>query len=199
MRGYRRLVPALIHLNGPPGIGKSTLAELYVDRHPGTLNLDTDALHRFIGGWRDVEGRTHDIVRPLALAMAAAHLRGGRDVMFPHYLGSVEEIETFEAVAAEQQADFYELVLLADKSEAIDRFGRRQPDSDWHRHNRDVVAHHGGDDFLAGLYDQLLQILDLRPSAVVLQSEPGAIEETYASLVEALSVVRREGIEPPTR
>jgi predicted kinase len=193
-------VAALIHLNGPPGIGKSTLAELYVDRHPGALNLDTDALHHFIGGWRHVDGRTHDIVRPLALAMATAHLRGGRDVVLPHYLGTVAEIETFEAVAAEQRADFYEIVLLADRTEAIDRFIRRQPDSDWHRHNRDVVAHHGGDDFLAGLYDQLLEIVRLRPSAMVLRSEPDAIAEAYAALAEALDeVVRREGIEPPTR
>jgi MoxR-like ATPase len=32
----------LVHLNGPPGIGKSTLAAVYADRHPGTLNLDVD-------------------------------------------------------------------------------------------------------------------------------------------------------------
>jgi anion-transporting ArsA/GET3 family ATPase len=37
-----RRMPRLIHLNGPSGVGKSTVARMYADRHPGVLNLDTD-------------------------------------------------------------------------------------------------------------------------------------------------------------
>ncbi|MEJ7706101.1 MAG: hypothetical protein WKF82_13395 [Nocardioidaceae bacterium] len=43
-------MPRLIHLNGPPGIGKSTLAQWYVDNHPGVLNLDIDQVRCLIGG-----------------------------------------------------------------------------------------------------------------------------------------------------
>ena len=92
-------MPRLIHLNGPPGIGKSTLAALYADRHPGTLDLDIDRLHALVGGWRDPENRTHDVLRPVALAMASAHLGGGRDVILPQYLGRIAEIEAFERAA----------------------------------------------------------------------------------------------------
>ncbi|MEJ7742270.1 MAG: hypothetical protein WKF73_06810 [Nocardioidaceae bacterium] len=42
-------MPRLIHLNGPPGIGKSTLAQWYVDNHPGVLNLDIDQVRCLIG------------------------------------------------------------------------------------------------------------------------------------------------------
>lgn len=35
-------VPRLIHLNGPPGIGKSVLAQLWAQDHPGVLNLDIE-------------------------------------------------------------------------------------------------------------------------------------------------------------
>jgi adenylate kinase family enzyme len=45
------LVSRLIHLNGPPGIGKSTLARRYVADHPGVLNCDIDVLRSLIGGW----------------------------------------------------------------------------------------------------------------------------------------------------
>jgi hypothetical protein len=45
----------LVHLNGPPGIGESTLSALYPDRNPGTLNLDVNALHHRVGGWQDQE------------------------------------------------------------------------------------------------------------------------------------------------
>jgi hypothetical protein len=48
-------VARLVHLNGPPGIGKPTLSALYVDQNPGSLNLDVDILHRLVGGWQDEE------------------------------------------------------------------------------------------------------------------------------------------------
>jgi hypothetical protein len=44
-------VVRLIHLNGPPGIGKSTIASAFADRHPGVLNLDIDRVAAMIGGW----------------------------------------------------------------------------------------------------------------------------------------------------
>jgi hypothetical protein len=43
----------MIVLNGPPGCGKSTLARMYVDEHPGSVNLDIDRARDLIGRWRD--------------------------------------------------------------------------------------------------------------------------------------------------
>ena len=177
---------SLIHLNGPPGIGKSTLSALYTDRHPGTLNLDIDSLHRLVGGWQDPENRTHDVLRPVALAMASTHLAGGRDVIVPQYLARLDEIESFEKVADEQGAEFCEIVLLGGKAESIARFVRRKDDSAWGEHNRRLVELQGGSAMLAAMYDQLMDIVELRPSAVVVRSEPDAVEDTYALLTQAL-------------
>lgn len=60
-----------VHLNGPPGIGKSTLSALYADRNPGTLNVDVDILHRLVGGWQDEQTDTWPVVWSLVRAMAA--------------------------------------------------------------------------------------------------------------------------------
>lgn len=91
----------LILLNGPPGIGKSTLSRRYGAAHPGVLDLDVDRLRGFIGGWEDRFSETGEIVRPLGLALAATHLRGGRDVVLPQYLGDLGEVARFERVAHE--------------------------------------------------------------------------------------------------
>lgn len=105
-------MPRLILLNGPPGIGKSTLAQLYADDHPGVLNLDIDRLRTLIGGWRGRFTETSEIVRPIALSMAATHLRSGRDVVMPQYLGRLSEIERLEAVAQDSGAAFCEVMLM---------------------------------------------------------------------------------------
>ena len=179
-------MPRLLHLNGPPGIGKSTLAALYVDRHPGTLNLDIDTLHQLVGGWRDPDNHTHEVLRPVALAMAATHLRGGRDVVLPQFLGRVDAIEAFERAARGEGAEFVEVVLIDDRSRAVERFDLREDDSAWGRHNRQVVDELGGAEALAEMYDRLVAALEQRPRAVVVESEYGAVEETYAALVRSL-------------
>lgn len=105
----------LVHVNGPPGIGKSTLSALYADRHPGVLNLDVDAVHRLVGGWQDEETDTWPVVWSLVRAMAKSHLEDGRDVLLPQYHATVDEVVALEKLAHRHGAGFREVVLLADR------------------------------------------------------------------------------------
>lgn len=72
MRAYRAwapiklpAMPRLTHLNGPPGTGKSVLAQLRAQDHPGVLHLDIDRLRVLVGGWRQRFAETGEILRPL--------------------------------------------------------------------------------------------------------------------------------------
>jgi predicted kinase len=67
-------------------VGKSTIAQRYVDAHPGALNLDIDRVRRMIGGWRDDPSSAGRAARALALAAAETHLATGHDVVVPQYL-----------------------------------------------------------------------------------------------------------------
>lgn len=178
----------LVLLNGPPGIGKSTLAARHAERWPGTLNLDIDTLHRLLGGWREMGGRVHDVLRPLALAMAAAHLRGGRDVVVPQFLSRIGEITAFEGVARAEGAAFHEIVLLDSREGAAERFDRRaaHDDDPWIQESRRFVAEGGGAALLGSMYDTLLDVVRLRPGAVVVRSETGAVEATHRLVQAAL-------------
>jgi hypothetical protein len=119
--------------------------------------------------------------------MASTHLAGGRDVVLPQYLARVEEIERFERVARDCGAEFREVVLLDDKAASISRFCSSKDVSEWAEHNRQVVAEQGGPAFLAAMYDRLMEVLQLRRAAMVVRSEPEAVEATYAALNAALS------------
>ncbi|MGK8504505.1 AAA family ATPase [Nocardia asiatica] len=179
-------MPRLIHLNGMPAVGKSTLADLYVRDHPGVLNLDIDRLQELVGGWEDLRQPTHGILRPVALAMASAHLQGGHDVVLPYFLGGLSEIQEFERVAERTGSRFCQIVLLDSKSSSLARFERRTGTDPWNLHVRRCVEHWGGVPYLEGLYSQLLDRIHTTAGTVVLPSIEGALDETYALLVSTL-------------
>ncbi|MEV6602965.1 AAA family ATPase [Kutzneria sp. NPDC051319] len=70
----------LIHVNGPSGVGKSTVAQRYADRHPGVLNLDTDQVVSLIGGWRENFWQALTAGRRLAIGMAETHAERHRHI-----------------------------------------------------------------------------------------------------------------------
>lgn len=180
-------MPWLVVLNGPPAIGKSTLARRYVDDHAGVLDLDIDQLAGLIGGERSP--RLLALARSDALALAAAHLRAGADVLVPQYIGRVTELERFETVAAQSGADFRHLVLTADRALAVARFARRGRTTDdrlLQEIHREVESH-GGSAAVAEMYDSLASVVRARPTSILLVSQEGAVDETYARLVAALS------------
>ncbi|MCZ3386447.1 MAG: hypothetical protein LH630_05675 [Actinomycetia bacterium] len=95
-----------------------------MDEHPGTLNLDIDRVRHLVGGWRTDFAGAGAIVRPIAIAMLQAHLRGGRDVVMPQYLGSTNEVNLIESATRDAGAGFVELVLIANRDEPVARFLR---------------------------------------------------------------------------
>ncbi|NUR06565.1 MAG: AAA family ATPase [Nocardioidaceae bacterium] len=176
----------LLHLNGPPGIGKSTLARRYATEHPGVLLLDLDVLCGLLPGVPFREA--HPVVRPLALAMADAHLSSGRDVLLPQYLGRVSEVERFETAATGAGASFVDVLVTDERERAVARFARRGADDDdpWHAQVREFVAGLGGDDHLREMYDALQPVLATRPSYVVVESREGELDATYDALLRVL-------------
>lgn len=119
------MVPGLIHLNGPTGVGKSTIAARYAAAHPKTLNLDADEIVRLIGGWREDFHGTVGLVRPLAITMATHHLATGHDVVMPQLIARDAERERFAQAARSAGAQYLEFVLLAPADVVTRRFQQR--------------------------------------------------------------------------
>jgi predicted kinase len=173
-------MPRLIHLNGAPGIGKSTLAARYVDEHPGVLRCDVDALRTMIGGWEH-DQQAASRARTVALAMITAYLRTGGDVVLPQLVARKEQLERFRRAADDGGGDYVHIMLLASPAAAITRFRARaagSPDQ-WTAHATASWDTCGGD-------DAIRTVMSTLEGMNAVQVASTTLEETYARVVEAL-------------
>ncbi len=179
-------MPLVLHLNGAPGVGKSTLARLWADRHPGTLLLDIDALRTWVSGWRDDFAATGAAVRPVALAMLAAYVGQGRDVVVPQLIASESELTRFEGAARDAGGRFVEVILDADDADDAEvRFAARERDQPWLEAVHQMVEQAPAD-HLRDYAERLAALAEARPDAVRLPTTTGEVEAAYAALVAAV-------------
>ena len=177
-------MPRLIHLNGPPAVGKSTLAARWAADHPGTLLCDIDALRTMIGGW-ETYAMSAGLSRTGGLALITAHLRTGHDVVVPQYVGLPDQLERFRGAADDAGAAYVCVLLTATAEEVARRFVARNasaaPDDRWAAYLR-ADWERGGYAELGPTIDRLERLVDDR----WLRVESTTPDSTYAALVAAL-------------
>jgi len=172
----------LIHLNGPSGIGKSTVARRYADRHPGVLDLEADQIVTLLGGWRDAFWDTLPAARRLALAMAETHLRAGFDVVMPQLVARVDQAERFEAAARAGGGEYLEIVLVASARNGAARYAGRGEHV-----AADAMAARGGAEVLDQINGHVAEYLPLRPQCTVLDTDRLGPAETCAAVEEIVA------------
>ncbi len=182
-------MPTLIHLNGPSGVGKSTLAQRYVEEHPGVLNLDIDRVVTLIGGWRENFFGVVSQARRIAIAMAEAHLQNGCDVVMPQLMTNVGEAERFESAAVRADAEYIEIALTVELAELTRRFHTKAKYSELNAQVERAVTAEGGDNLLQRILQQFGTYLEQRPEAVRLNTSGADPAESYS---QVLTVLKRD-------
>ncbi|RPF21834.1 AAA family ATPase [Myceligenerans xiligouense] len=176
-------MPRLILLNGAPGTGKSTLAELLAQDQVLTLALDVDGIKHSLGGWSEDAQASGLRARRLALAMAREQLRSGHDVVVGQYLARTDFIDSLEALAEECGATFVECLLELDAPTLARRLADRAaaPTRPEHQVNTALVGPQDADRLVRSL-DGVRQY---RPNAVQVSAE-GSIAATLDLLRAAV-------------
>ncbi|MFI5606158.1 AAA family ATPase [Amycolatopsis sp. NPDC051903] len=168
----------LIVLNGPPAIGKSTVAERFAEEHPPTLNLDVDRVRSLVGGWRERPRESGVAARELALAAAREHLAAGHDVVVPQLLARPEFLVRLEELARDVGAEFFEIVLWDTRDNVLRRFAERPPRPEHHETGTADVA---------ALYDRLETFLATRPHARVVETSSGRVDDAYRAFLTSVA------------
>lgn len=150
-------MPTLLHLNGPSGVGKSTLARLHAEAHPGTLVCDIDELRSWVSGWADDFIGTGEAVRASALALITAYLGTGRDVVLPQLIVTPAQADRFEQAAAEAGASYVPVVLTVEPDLLVQRLHARTATPVTAVVSR-IIEERGGDALVLEGQQQLLDL-----------------------------------------
>lgn len=177
----------MIHLNGAPAVGKSTLARRWASAHPGTLDLDIDVLRTLVGGWDADFAHAGALVRPVALAAITTYVAQGGDVVLPQLIARPEELARFRGAA--EGATYHHVVLTAAPDVLVQRFHARPASVDPHDPASGAarqVGEHGGDALLRRYRDDVHRLAAADPTARFVETIEGDLEATYAAVRAAI-------------
>jgi predicted kinase len=181
--------PKLIILSGPPAIGKSTLAQKYIDNHPMALKLDIDQLWFMLGQWQASRPKSTDQKMKLAYVMAGLHLQDGYDVVVAQDLDNISYYKIFEKIAEACHANMYEILLDAPVQEVIERCIQRGKASGYPTGFRPggILESEGREAKIASMHATAQKVCSMRPKTLHVLSEYGNIENTYTTILSHLT------------
>lgn len=119
-------MPTLLLLNGPPGVGKSTLAAAWAEAEPGRVCLDPDRLR--LNEAEPTTDAARLAARELTLRRARGDLEQGVSVVVPQLCGRPDLPDRLRGLAEERGASYVEIMLL-DSLEHLRRRLRLRADS----------------------------------------------------------------------
>ena len=167
----------LIILNGPCGVGKSTLAKRLHADEPLSFLLDMDQQRRFISNWQDYKEERWEMTTSLAVGVLHAMLGIGRSVIVDRmtYLPSV--IDQYYKIAKQYGADVHEIILWAPKEVVL----QRAEDRGWV--SQGVLT----PERLGFFWDQLDVMKNQQSKAIIIQTGEKTPEQVYQEVAGLLN------------
>jgi len=159
----------LILINGPTGIGKSTISKKIHKEHPMSFLLDIDAQRRYISGYRENRKESLRLVLAVSVAIADEHLASGHDVIIDRVFVDSEVTDRFVKLGEKRNADFLEFILNTDKETLM----KRAQERGFNDGSMLTIEKVGK------FWEQTQLYIENRPKAVVVETGKKSIDEVY--------------------
>jgi predicted kinase len=119
----------IVLLDGMMGAGKTTLSTAIAEHYKRTAVIGMDKVKRFISDFERCE-LDNTIAKDVVIAMTKTYLLNGISVVVEQPIKHVQEIATYESIAADYSVPLYKIQLFTTKDVALTRITKRQQASD---------------------------------------------------------------------
>jgi adenylate kinase family enzyme len=159
----------LILINGPTGIGKSTVAQKLHESHPLSFLVDIDALRRYISGYRDQKEESKNLSLLVSEAIIDTYLKSNHDVIVDKVFTNVKTVDRLIELGKKYNAEIHEFILNASKELVIERAEKRG-----YRENGLLTP-----EKVVQFWEGIQEYIKVRPDATVINIETLTQEEVY--------------------
>lgn len=111
----------LIIINGPCGIGKSTVSKHLHETMPLSYLVDVDAIGRNISHYREYKEERWELRETVAFATVDAVLSVGRDAIVEKMIFWENVLDKYHEVGKKHEAEIFEIILWAPKDFVMQR------------------------------------------------------------------------------
>jgi len=115
----------LIILNGPTGVGKSTVAAQLHKEMPDSVLVNVDELRRTIPGYQENRKESLRSAYDLTREEIERGFDEGKDVIIDKTIGDSDVLDTFITIAHKHGADIHEFILFTSKAHLRERTDKR--------------------------------------------------------------------------
>lgn len=115
----------MIIINGPCGVGKSTLGRKVSETMPLSFRLALDDVSRYISHYTEYREERWTLIRAVGEAMAKAVFSEGRDLVIDKMLYDPVLIDAYREIAKENNAEIFEFLIWAPKDVVMGRAADR--------------------------------------------------------------------------
>ncbi len=166
----------MIIINGPCGVGKTTLAAGLHETMPLSFLFDIDAQMRFISHYREYQEERREITLALSQAIIDTILRLGRDIIIDKMIFDPGVIDSYYALAKKYGADVHEIILWAPKEVVM----KRADDRGWRKDG--LLTPEKCEMF----WNNIDELKHQRTKAVIIDTQQQSEEETLKRVLELI-------------
>ncbi len=166
----------IIIINGPCGVGKSSIAERLHKNRPHSFLLDIDSLRRLFSQYREERDESRMASLELAESMVSTCLDMGYDVIIDKMQFDIEVLDAYYEIAGGKGAEVKEIILWASKDVVMERAHARG----WKE---------GGmltPEKCEAFWHQIEDMKGKRPNAVIIDTSEISLEEVAQAVADYL-------------